>query len=608
MLTKKIVSSSIAFALTASVALLAGCPTPGPVDPTASPSVSVDPSASPTASGTASPTASATGTASPTASAGTATPTATATGTATPSPTSSATNTTTPSGQTGSTSDVKELATFNGKVFDPNLVPVDGAIVTAKSLDTGVSWVGEQQVTVGGAYVFRNAPAGSRIQITVTKDGWTTRSRSEVLKSNLQGDPTANVFHFGGAAAGDSIYAIQDEPEITMLKVNGRQALNSGTINAANKPVSDENTGLSGLEPNLEIEMTFSEPVKPADVRNFARIVSQNFAVKASTNFTIDENLSGVTITTTDDKTYVFKTNKNVLQERTGNEARYRLEFSQAFRDKTDLAGFTTGTATQRLIRYSPAVAANAFLFSVKNDTVDPAVVSMQAQDGGSGNDKILVTYNEPLEVINQASNAAGLVNPLDPSNTAHSVWAERKGTETLFVNGAGGANRGHSVTVVGFIDQAAGTVANAANFKSVYEIGKIVPAGGITNNHRMIGLTVAGTADNDPTILGNGAIAAAKGGAGLKSSALKGNQVTLEFNAEAFNRDDRVILSVGRHINGRYSDTRVTPAIDISLNTTNNASFFSITDPAGRSMSTGNGTSSANVSIDDSQRVSTAS
>jgi len=607
MLTKKIVSSSIAFALTASVALLAGCPTPvvGDASPSASGTASASPSGSASASASASSSASTTPSTSSSAST---TPSTSGSASATPSASASATINTQPSGTTGTTSDVKELATFNGKVFDPNNVPVEGATVTAKSLDTGVTWVGEAQVTVGGAYVFRNAPAGARILITVTKDGWTTRTRSEVLKSNLQGDPNANVFHFGGAGAGDSIYAIQDEPEVTMVKVNGKQAFNAGAVTAANKPASDDNTGLSGLDPNLEIELTFSEPIKAADVRNFARIVSQNFSVKSNTNFTIDENLSGVTITTTDDKTFLIKTNKNVLQERTGNEARYRLEFSQAFRDKNDLAGFTGGTATQRLIRYSPAVAANSLVFSVKNDTEDPKIVSMQAQDGGSGADKIVITYSEPLEVINQASNAAGLVNPLDPSNTNHAVWAERKGTETLFVNGAGGANKGHSVTVVGFIDQAAGTAAAAANFKAVYEIAKIVPAGGITNNHRMIGLTAKGVADNDPTVLGNGAIAAANKGAGLTAASLKGNQVTLEFNAEAFNRDDRVILSVGRHINGRYSDTRVTPTIDISLNTTNNASFFSITDPSGRAMSTGNGTTSANVSIDDSQRVSTAS
>lgn len=576
MLTKKIVSSSIAFALTASVALLAGCPTPSTTDPSASPSVSGDPSASPSASASATASASASASVAPSS---TASATTAPSGSATPSTSASATNTTTPSGQTGGTSDIKELATFNGKVFDPNNVPVDGATVTAQSLDAGVTWVGEAQVTVGGAYVFRNAPSGARIVITVTKDGWTTRSRSEVLKSNLQGDPTANVFNFGGAGAGDSIYAIQDEPEITMVKINGKQALNSGNVTAG-IPGTDFNTGLSGLDPNLEIELTFSEPVKQADVKNFARIVSQNFSVKNNTNFTIDENLSGVSITTTDEKVYLFKTNKNVLQERTGNEARYRLEFSQAFRDKNDLAGFTTGTTTQRLIRYSPAVAANALTFSVKNDTEDPKLVGMQAQDGGAGADKIVLTFNEPLEVINQASHPAGLVNPNDPSNNVHSVWGQR--TVAADPNG-------HMVTLVGFQFSAAGAAANAADFRPTYQIARLVPT--ITNASRLVALGVPAGEANGP----------ARAAAGLRTASLRGNTVTLEFVPEAFNRDDRVILSVGRNIGGRYSNTNVTPAIDINLASSpagvNN--FASITDPSGRAMSTSNGTTSANISTD---------
>ncbi|MFN8672509.1 MAG: Ig-like domain-containing protein [Candidatus Sericytochromatia bacterium] len=111
-------------------------------------------------------------------------------------------------GATGVTSDIRELATFNGRVYDTSGVPVDGATVTAKSVDPSViwsdnpcypniNWVGEAQQTQSGAYVFRNAPVGVRLEITVKKDGWTTRTRTEVLKSNLQGDPNVNVFEFG---------------------------------------------------------------------------------------------------------------------------------------------------------------------------------------------------------------------------------------------------------------------------------------------------------------------------------------------------------------------------------------------------------------------------
>lgn len=108
----------------------------------------------------------------------------------------SATQSTKPVNDTGTTSDIKERATFNGKVYDKNGIPLEGAIVTARAIDAGVSWVGEATQTTGGAYVFRNAPVGARIEVTVTKDGF-SKTRAEVLKSNLNGDPTANTFDFG---------------------------------------------------------------------------------------------------------------------------------------------------------------------------------------------------------------------------------------------------------------------------------------------------------------------------------------------------------------------------------------------------------------------------
>jgi len=93
--------------------------------------------------------------------------------------------------------DVKEKATFNGKVFDKFGTPVDNATITAKSIHPCVVWQGESQETQSGAYVFRSAPVGVKIEITVKKNGFTTVTRTEVLKSNLSGDPKTNVFDFG---------------------------------------------------------------------------------------------------------------------------------------------------------------------------------------------------------------------------------------------------------------------------------------------------------------------------------------------------------------------------------------------------------------------------
>jgi hypothetical protein len=225
MLSKKLTSLGLTMAMTASLSLLAGCPQPAPVEtPSASSSAtaSADPSASasvaPSASASAMPSASSSATASVApSSSGSTTPSASGSAPATSS-------STTPTETTGTTSDIKEKATFNGTIYDTNDVPVDGAKVVATSIDPSVTWKGEDQITAGGSYVFRNAPVGVRILITVSKDGWTTRNQTQVLKSNLTGNPEANKFDFSDKDA------IQDEPEVTGIKINDKVVTGAGKI------------------------------------------------------------------------------------------------------------------------------------------------------------------------------------------------------------------------------------------------------------------------------------------------------------------------------------------------------------------------------------------
>jgi len=592
MLTQKLFSRTVALAMTASMTVLAGCPAPVTV-PTPSDSgatATATPAASASASASTAPTATATATP-----ATTATPVATTSATATPS---TPTNSTLPSGQTGATSDVKERATFNGKVYDPNNVPVEGARVTARSIDPGVDWVGEEQVTIGGAYVFRNAPVGSRIAITVTKDGWTTRDRAEVLKSNLQGDPTANVFNFS------DIYAIQDEPEITALKVNGRQVLGSTSgasfLNGVATPAkytgvaqlttSTYNPSLTGVANNtLEVEMTFSEPVRRDDVENYFRVSSQVFTNKNNKTFSIDQNLAGVGFTwANDDKSVVFKTNKAILANKDGDEARYAVEFTQAFRDKTDKAA-----KSQRYFRFSPSQINDFAVFSVKNDDQAPALLSILARDGGSSADTLELRFSEPMEVINQSSVAAGLADPAAASDTTRQLWS-------YSTTNAVGAN---NATVLGYKNA-------AGNFVASYVVGRILSAD--INNAvatKTVKLSALGTASNAfPTTLQQYA-GSDTFGYRLRSARITGNTVLIELTPQAFDRDDRVIVSAGTNITANYSDrsNNVGP-IDLrpALNLPSGADFATIQDPSGRTIDGGNSTTSANIDVNNQQRVST--
>lgn len=96
------------------------------------------------------------------------------------------------------TSDISviEKSTFNGKLFDDLGLPLEGATVRVRSLNTSVPYEA-QTTTVGGTFAFNNVPSGVQIEIITSKPGFATRKRVEVIKSNKQGDPNANRYDFG---------------------------------------------------------------------------------------------------------------------------------------------------------------------------------------------------------------------------------------------------------------------------------------------------------------------------------------------------------------------------------------------------------------------------
>jgi hypothetical protein len=105
----------------------------------------------------------------------------------------------------GTTTSIRENATFNGGVYDNNGLPVNGVKVTAQSIDPAISWKGEDQITSNGSYIFRNAPVGVRILVSVTVNG-VTKSQTQVLKSNLTGDINQNRFDF------NNVYSTEYRP------------------------------------------------------------------------------------------------------------------------------------------------------------------------------------------------------------------------------------------------------------------------------------------------------------------------------------------------------------------------------------------------------------
>ncbi|MFN8578595.1 MAG: hypothetical protein U0354_17345 [Candidatus Sericytochromatia bacterium] len=404
-----------------------------------------------------------------------------------------------------------------------------------------------------------------------------------MLKSNLNGDPTANVFNF------DGIYAIQDEPEIVSLKVNGKQVLKSSKDEefdiSKNSPRNSKPTALqmdndsqinnignvpelTGVNSNtLEVEMIFSEPIKVSDVQNYFRITSQSGFDNRTKNFTIDANYSGVEFTiSADEKTITFKANKAILSNKEGQEARYLIDFSQAFRDKTDKAAID-----RKYFRFSNTQMNDFAVFSVKNDETPPKLLSITARDGGSSNDTIELKYSEPMELINQASYPAGLADPLAPTNLSRQLWYRDANNFKANNNSITNSTNDNNGTLVGFLDNSDSDI---SQFKASYMIGRILSTDVLNGTPK---LSILGNKNRLPNI--NPVKGNTTSNDLLRNARITGSNVILEFSPDAFDRDDIVVLSVGKDIKGLYKNSTINE--DLSVNSLNNPQFTQIYDPA---------------------------
>ncbi|MFN8578594.1 MAG: carboxypeptidase-like regulatory domain-containing protein [Candidatus Sericytochromatia bacterium] len=514
------------------------------------------------------------------------------------------------------TPDIKETATFSGKIFDPNGNLVEGVTVSAKAIDAGVNWSCNNTQFTNGKYVFRNAPVGARLLITVTKDGWTTRARSEVLKSNLQGDPMVNIFDFS------TIYSIQDEPEITMLKVNGRQVngssngdvfLMSSNLPKLTKPTPDQMDNgsqivgignvpsMTGVNSNtLEIEMTFSEPVNIDDVRSNFRIISQSGFDNKTKNFIINSNTPDSQFDiSADQKVVTFKTNKAILANKGGDEARYIIDFAQPFKDKTGKLAID-----RRYFRFSPSQMNDFAVFSVKNDEVAPKLLGITAKDGVNGeNDKLELRYSEPMELISQSSYSAGLADPMEPTNLSRQVWYRDANNLKANTNPIPNTTTDNNATLFGFLNN---SDTDTNQFRASYMIGRILASEISSTTTNTVKASILGNKDRNTNLV---PIKANSSNTLIKSSKIQGNIVTLEFDNTAFDKDDRVIVSVANRITGNFVDRNRTPSVNDELSVSTSGTsveYASIYDPAGRLIDDGDLETRNNIDVNNSQRVAT--
>lgn len=308
---------------------------------------------------------------------------------------------------------VVEKTTFNGKVLDDTESPLDGVKVVAKSLNNNVSYTAET-TTVGGTYAFNNAPAGVQIEITASREGYTTRRRVEVLKSNKQGDPDANRYDFGtdasNTAFGISDNALSDKPEVVSV-VPGRNA--------------------SGVEAGTSFVLTFSEPMdRSTVVDNFELRTYTSEKLSADTSVDTYTLVGSHTIDSTTGTRIWDKSAFNVTWNNDDTEATFTFLSERKLPTDTDsdkIPDYQVSLERQdKNIRDKSGISRNSnyfklteggfertYKFSINTDEVEPGVVSLTAataENSGSASngDSIKIRFTERMALYTLGPIIAG--------------------------------------------------------------------------------------------------------------------------------------------------------------------------------------------------------
>ncbi|MFN8577463.1 MAG: hypothetical protein U0354_11445 [Candidatus Sericytochromatia bacterium] len=447
--------------------------------------------------------------------------------------------------------DKYERTTIKGKVYDINGAPLANRTVAVNSYDTtGLFYWSSPQVTTGvdGSYEIQNAPVGVKTYIftfestgTASTSTSTPRIRIETISSNLTNDPNLNIYNFGGSVS-DSQYAVQDEPEVVFTDINystvESSSLDDDYINGAPKNSKPSilqlststqiaNVGnvpsLTGVDSDrVSITMYFSEPVNMDDVINYLRITSQTGINGDTNSYVITPSTLGTVFTPNSSSTSLnFEISKALLANKTGSEARYMIDFSQPFRDKSGKQSISG-----KSFRFSYIKPNDFALFSVANDTRTLTIDSIEAIDGGTGNDRLRIYYNKPMESIAKISYPSILIDSTATDNNLRKMWYRDSNNIAPSISSVSGVTTDNNSTILGFLS---GSDTDTTMFKGVYTVGKIKAS---DINAKTPKLTALGS---DIRILSTTPIKANTTNDLVKSAVLNKYYVDIELSPSAF-------------------------------------------------------------------------
>lgn len=298
---------------------------------------------------------------------------------------------------------VIESTTLNGKVFDLGHAPLDGVKVVVRSLSDSTPFEADS-VTVGGSYSFNAVPAGIQLEIIASKEGYASRRRVEVIKSNKTGDPRLNRYDFGtdgtAQSTGTDFNALTDSPEVIAVtpgRNESQVAASSAFKLSFSEPVDRATVERAfTLRAFKEIKLTadlaalgatFSGDGNPTTIGNDL-IFDKNA-------FTISWNSASTEVT------FAFKDDKALPTDKDSSRVpTYEMLFnSSTGRAVNDASGVSRNSLHFRLTDGSLE---ETVRFSLAPDITAPYLTAMTvqtAENGGTNGDSIQVIYSKPMQI-----------------------------------------------------------------------------------------------------------------------------------------------------------------------------------------------------------------
>lgn len=237
---------------------------------------------------------------------------------------------------------------LEGRVYDSLGNPVTNAKVNIKSLDKSFNYTDKNILTVDGLYSFKDVPFETLLEITVTKENWTTRKRVEVIKNK-----EVNTINFGESSK-ESYYAIENAPEIIDLTLNQKKVnyIYKDNFSLNDEPQDNEITPnkISSNTSKFEFNTRFSEEIDTESFEDSVEVIclegerfsKNNKLYFSSSTSTYSQNISFYGYLKSNKTTNVCK-----------------LQFNNKFKDKEG-----NYSLDGRLINFAPNILGDYIYFS----------------------------------------------------------------------------------------------------------------------------------------------------------------------------------------------------------------------------------------------------